>query len=42
MALKNLYINKEMNIKIVEALACWGGTLTIELIKKILEGKSLK
>ena len=29
-----------MNIKVVEALACWGGTLPIELIKKILEEKS--
>ena len=31
-----------MNIKVVEALACWGGTLPIELIKKILEEKSEK
>jgi len=29
-----------MNIKVVEALACWGGTLPIELIKKTLEEKS--
>tara|TARA_Y100001968_G_scaffold135832_1_gene123889 strand:+ start:394 stop:1104 length:711 start_codon:yes stop_codon:yes gene_type:complete len=40
--LKNLYNNEEMNIKVVEALACWGGTLPIELIKKILEEKSEK
>ena len=40
--LKNLYVNEEMNIKVVEALACWGGTLPIELIKTILEEKSEK
>ena len=37
--LKHLYNDETMNIKIVEALACWGGTLTIELIKNILEDK---
>ena len=40
--LKNLYVNEEINIKVVEALACWGGTLPIELIKTILEEKSEK
>lgn len=37
--LKHLYNDETMNIKVVEALACWGGTLTIELIKNILEDK---
>tara|TARA_B100001093_G_scaffold422354_1_gene414900 strand:- start:261 stop:971 length:711 start_codon:yes stop_codon:yes gene_type:complete len=37
--LKHLYNDDTMNIKVVEALACWGGTLTIELIKNILEDK---
>ena len=40
--LKHLYSDDTMNIKVVEALACWGGTLPIELIKKILEEKSEK
>ena len=40
--LEHLYINGGMNVKVVEALACWGGTLPIELIKKILEEKSEK
>ena len=31
-----------MNLKVIEALACWGGSLPIELIKKILEEKSEK
>ena len=38
--LKHLYNDGMMNIKVIEALACWGGTLPIELIKKILEEKS--
>ena len=38
--LKHLYSDDIMNIKVIEALACWGGTLPIELIKKILEEKS--
>ena len=40
--LKHLYNDDVINIKVVEALACWGGTLPIELIKKILEEKSEK
>ena len=40
--LKHLYNDDIINIKVVEALACWGGTLPIELIKKILEEKSEK
>ena len=38
--LNHLYSDDTMNIKVVEALACWGGTLPIELIKKTLEEKS--
>tara|TARA_Y100001968_G_scaffold105684_1_gene95591 strand:+ start:212 stop:922 length:711 start_codon:yes stop_codon:yes gene_type:complete len=38
--LKHLYNDGIMNIKVIEALACWGGTLPIELIKKILDEKS--
>ena len=38
--LKHLYNNGMMNIKVIEALGCWGGTLPLELIEKILEEKS--
>ena len=37
--LNHLYSDDTMNIKVVEALACWGGTLPIELIKKTLKKK---
>ena len=40
--LQNLYNDGNINIKVIEALACWGGTLSIELIKKILVEKSLE
>ena len=40
--LQHLYNGKLINIKVIEALACWGGSLPIELIKKILEEKSEK
>ena len=40
--LKHLDNDGIMNIKVIEALGCWGGTLPLELIKKILEEKSEK